>query len=154
MLGMWAWVFAYHLGGSWLENPPGRLQDRTFSVAAEPVCARAQQRVLALPPAWQTDTPTERSAVVVESVAILDAMVAELRTLPVGSASERIDEWLTDWETYVADRLDYAERLAEDPTARFYVTQSDRDRRQITLAIDRFAETNEMPSCITPADLS
>jgi len=108
----------------------------------------------ALPPAWETDTPATRSDAIDESVVILNDMVAELSTLPTGTDQEAVDEWIADWQTYVEDRADYAKRLRADPLARFYVTQSDRDRRQITLAIDKFAETNAMPSCETPADLS
>jgi len=154
VLGMWAWVLLYHLGGSWREDMPGRLGDATFPIAAEPVCAAAAATVASLPPAWVTDTPAARADAVDESVEILAAMVADLRQLPPGSDAGAVTEWLNDWDTYVADRADYAARLRTDPQARFYVTQSDRDRRQITLAIDRFATTNGMPSCVTPADLS
>lgn len=154
VLGMWAWVFVFHLGGTWRDNQPGQLDDRTFPVAADPVCAAAMSEFAALPPAWATTTNTDRAAAVADSVAIFEAMVERLRQLPAGSETTKVDEWIADWDTYVADRQDYAQRLAQDPTARFYVTQSNRDRRQITLAIDRFATTNAMPSCATPADLS
>jgi hypothetical protein len=154
VLGMWAWVFGYHLGGSWRDDTPGRLANTTFSTLAEPVCAQAGSALAALPPAWSTDTPTARADAVDGSVVVLGEMVAELRTLPTGGQDAAVNEWLLDWETFIADRADYAGRLRLDPEARFYVTQSDRDRRQITLAIDRFAETNRMPSCVTPSDLS
>ena len=152
--GMWLWVFLYHLGGDWLDNQPGRLPDATFATAAEPVCQLAVDRFVRLPRAWETPTPDERAAVVQESVGIFAEMVADLRTVSFGNAPGPVEEWLLDWETYIADRADYGQRLTTDPAARFYVTQSDRDRRQITLAIDRFAQTNGMPSCATPADLS
>ena len=154
MLGMWAWVFAFHLGGSWRDTQPGKLDDPTFAVAAEPVCAAAMAELAQLTPAWATDTPAERADVIDQSVTILSSMVGELATLPTGTETAQADEWVNDWAVYVDDRADYASRLRDDPEARFYVTQSDRDRRQITLAIDRFAKTNAMPSCVTPADLS
>ncbi len=154
MIGMWVWVFAFHLGGTWRDQQPGQLDDPTFAVAAEPVCAATMSELAQLPPAWETDTPATRSDAIDESVVILNDMVAELSTLPTGTDQEAVDEWIADWQTYVEDRADYAKRLRADPSARFYVTQSDRDRRQITLAIDKFAETNAMPSCETPADLS
>jgi len=154
VLGMWAWVFGYHLGGTWRDDTPGRLANTTFPTLAEPVCARASSVLTSLPPAWSTETPEARADAVDSSVVVLDEMVADLRALPTGGQDAAVNEWLVDWETFIADRADYAGRLRLDPEARFYVTQSDRDRRQITLAIDRFAETNRMPSCVTPSDLS
>lgn len=154
MLGMWAWVFAYHLGGTWRDAQPGKLDDPTFAVAAEPVCAAAMAELAALTPAWATDTPAQRADVLDQSVEILSALVTDLGGLPTGTEAIQVNEWINDWGTYVGDRADYAARLRNDPEARFYVTQSDRDRRQITLAIDRFAKTNAMMSCVTPADLS
>lgn len=154
VLGMWAWVLGYHLSGTWRDETPGRLGNTTFPTLAEPVCAEAAAQLGDLPPAWTTETPAERAAAVEGSVAVLQDMVAELRAVPTGGEDTAVAEWLADWETFIADRADYAERLRSDPEARFYVTQSERDRRQITLAIDRFANTNRMPSCVTPADLS
>ena len=49
--------------------------------------------------------------------------------------------------------LEYAAQLRIDPNARFAVTQSDRDKAQITKAIDLFATVNVMGSCVTPDDL-
>lgn len=154
VLAMWAWVFAYHLGGSWQEARPGQLTDTGFAVAAEPRCAIAMADLGALPPAWETTDPDMRAATVDDSVTILQAMVDDLAALPAGQDQQRVDEWVSDWRTYVNDRAEYAERLRREPDTRFYVTQSDRDRRQITLAIDRLAETNGMPSCATPGDLT
>jgi len=154
VIGMWLWVFLYHLSGDWQEEQPGLLGDTTFPVAAEPVCQVAMAAFGETAPAWATDTPGARADVVDESVLIFAAMLEQLRRLPTGAESDAVAEWLSDWDTYIADRTDYALRLRSDPEARFYVTQSDRDRRQITLAIDRFAKTNDMPSCVTPADLS
>jgi hypothetical protein len=154
MIGMWVWVFAFHLGGSWRDQQPGKLGDPTFAVAAEPVCAAAVVELASLPQAWETDTPAARADAIDDSVEILRSMVTTLNGLPVGNEQEAVSEWLADWDTYVADRADYAARLRNDALARFYVTQSDRDQRQITLAIDKFAETNAMPACGTPADLS
>lgn len=154
VLAMWAWVLGYHLSGAWRDETPGRLSNTTFPTLAEPVCAASAAEFAALPPAWTTDTPEARADVVEASVVVFGAMVAELRQLPTGGDEATVGEWLADWDTFIADRADYAARLRTDPDARFYVTQSDRDRRQITLAIDRFATTNRMPSCATPADLS
>jgi len=154
MVAMWAWVFAYHLGGSWRDSQPGQLDDTVFATTAEPRCAAAMAELAALPQAWETPTPTERADAVDMSVVVLERMVGDLATMPAGSDETAVGEWLADWQNYIDDRADYAARLRDDPEARFYVTQSDRDNRQITLAIDRLAETNAMPSCATPGDLS
>lgn len=154
VLGMWAWVFAYHLGGSWKEDQPGRIADEQFTSAAEARCAEAQAQVAALPPPWQTPTPDERADTVDTSVIVFQSMVDDLGRLPVSANQDRINEWLADWQRYVDDRASYAGRLRVDPDTRFYVTQSDRDDRQITLAIDRLAKGNGMPSCATPGDLT
>jgi hypothetical protein len=155
ILGMWAFVFAYHLSGQWRDNSPGRLDDPSFSAAAAPLCAQAAAELALLPPAWATDTPTARADAVAASVPILDSLVDALEALPTGGDDTvRVNEWLQDWRTYVGDRNAYAERLRIDPETRFYVTQSDRDNRQITVAIDRFASMNRMTECETPADLS
>ena len=83
-------------------------------------------------------------------------MLAQLRTLvPVGAAeTEAETQWIEDWQVYVHDRRDYTAQLRVDPMTRFAVTQSDRDKRQVTSALDRFAEINAMPSCVVPDDLS
>lgn len=154
MIGMWLWVFMFHLGGSWRDQQPGQLGDPTFATLAEPVCAATIMELAQLPQAWETNTPATRADAIDESVVILNDMVTDMSTLDVGSEPQAVAEWVADWQTYVDDRSDYARRLRNDPEARFYVTQSDRDSRQITLAIDKFAETNSMPSCETPADLS
>lgn len=154
VLGMWAWVLGYHLSGTWRDETPGRLTNTTFPTLAEPACADAMDQLALLPPAWATPTPQERADTVEASTAVLSELVTRLRGFGTGGQDAAVGEWLADWDTFIADRIDYASRLRSDPDARFYVTQSDRDRRQITLAIDRFANTNAMPSCVTPSDLS
>lgn len=155
-LVMWAGVFAYHLSGAWQADTPGRLDDPAFAASAEELCANAGEALAGLPPAWQTTEAVDRAEVIDASADILNALVASLRSLPTatGDDQRRVDEWLGDWERFVEDRTDFARRLRDDPDTRFFVTQSERDRRQITLAIDRFAATNDMPTCATPRDLA
>lgn len=76
--------------------------------------------------------------------------LADERIVSPDSAS-LVGLWLDDWETFVDDRFDYAERLRIDPEARLLVTPG-LNGRQITLQIDEFAGTNEMPSCKSPLD--
>jgi hypothetical protein len=160
MLGMWAYIFVYHASGAWRSETPGRMDDASYGASAELACQAAQRRTAALPEAFEAATAAERADVVAAVNTELAVLVDELDALEVtpgaeGSAADRTmaDEWVADWRTYL-DRRDYVERLRDDPRARFYVTQSDRDEVQITEAIDRFAAVNQMPSCITPDDLS
>lgn len=150
LITMWIYAFFGDHG------VPGRLDNPVFPAQAEPVCAAAQARIDALPRASQTTTAGARADVVDQASDELDAMLAELRGLvPVGAAeTEAETQWIEDWQTYVQDRRDYTAQLRVDPMTRFAVTQSDRDRRQITSALDRFAEINGMPSCVIPDDLS
>ena len=157
MLGMWAWIFGYHLTGSWKGDTPGRLEDRTYGERAEPVCAATMDRLGQLPAALTATDAAARADVIDASDELLADMLAELSALepPAGSEDRaRVDEWLDDWSRYLADRAEYADRLREDPDARFTVTQSERDERQITEAVDRFAAVNGMPSCETPSDIA
>jgi hypothetical protein len=150
------WIYA--LSGVAREDPPNTLEDQAFAAAAEPLCAAALTDLRALPRAEQTPSPTERADVLDRSNAILRAMVTSLRdeAPEPGTVSDRdlsmIDEWLADWDVYVADRADFAQRLRSDEMARFYVTEKVKGL-QITKAIDDLAEVNDMPSCATPGDL-
>ena len=40
-----------------------------------------------------------------------------------GNDGRMVQEWLTDYGTYVGNREDYARRLRTDPGARFYETE-------------------------------
>lgn len=145
------WIYALFAN----QPVPGRLDDRAFPLAAEPICKVAHDRIEALPKAQDTKTPAARADVVDQGTTILDGLLGDLRgRLPTTDpARGMVNEWLNDWSTYVHDRRDYTTRLRADSNARFYVTQSDRDGVQITNAVDRFAKVNDMPSCATPDDV-
>lgn len=155
ILGMWGFILVYHLSGQWRDETPGRLESPAYGEQAELVCSATLAQIDQLPPAFEASDAAERADVVDRSDAELTAMVDELTALAPLAGDEQpvVDEWLADWRTYIADRADYADRLRDDPDARFYVTQSDRDNRQITQAIDRFANVNGMPSCLALNDL-
>jgi hypothetical protein len=134
---------------------PARLEDRTFPVAAEPICARARAELDALPRAFETPDHRDRADVVDRATSRLDAMVGELRATvpPAQPTRDRLNAWLDDWDIYLRDRRDYTARLRADPGARFYLTQSERDRSQINRSLDNFAHVNTMASCATPEDV-
>lgn len=136
------------------EPPPDALDDAAFAGTAEDICVSSQAVRDNLPIAFETADPIERATVVDRSNAELESMLVALRAeVPAaGRDREMLEEWLGDWEVYLGNRRDYAERLREEGDARIYVAE--KDSRQITVAIDRFAEVNDMPACRTPKDIS
>jgi hypothetical protein len=134
---------------------PARLEDRTFPDAAEPVCARARADIGRLPRAFETTDNTARADVVDRATDRLTAMAGELRAVvPAAQPTrDRLNRWLDDWDTYLRDRRDYTTRLRADRFAKFYVSQSERDRRQINSSLDNFAKVNAMASCAVPEDV-
>lgn len=147
---MWIYILFIYDPGLLIDELP----DKTFPTQAEEICAEAVAQVELLPPAETAVDNVERAEVVTEANAYLVAMVASLRPLtptedPV--SVEAANEWLDDWEIHLEDRTEYAERLAEDPTARF--TESTRAEKQISRAIDSYAQVNSMVSCATPGDV-
>ena len=130
------------------------LSDRTFPVAAEKICAATMQKVDDLPIAAMANSPKERGATVAAANADLSAMVDELRTAqPTGDSPEDkgVREWVGDWEQHVKDRTVYADELQSGKDARFL--ESTKGARQLSRAIDAFAQVNKMPSCETPQDV-
>lgn len=148
---LWGWALFFPPS----TTRPGTLTDSSFPDAAEPICTEAAGRLALLPAGYLTPDHVERAAVVARSNVVLGDMVDRLTAIaPALDGSkepEMIAEWLADWRTYVADRIDYADRLAGDASARFYVTK--KDRGQVTRPIDFFAEANHMENCVTPADI-
>lgn len=146
------WVYAY--SGKADRPPPDLLDDPAFAAAAEPICAAALERIQALEPAYQASDNVDRARTVIESNAIVGTMLADLRELPTGGERDGqiVDAWLTDWETFLGNRIDYANRLMDDPTARFY--QSDVvPNEMLDARITRLADTNRMYSCANPGDV-
>jgi hypothetical protein len=156
LLAMWGYVL-YLAVGPGRQPPLDRLEDPAFAEAGEAVCADALADVEALPQAGEADDADERADAIVRADARYAAMLDELDGLtdlvPDAEERARAEEWLADWRTYLADRADYADRLATDPEARLLVSEKAGEGRQITGWIDQFALANRMESCVTPADV-
>ncbi|MCU0269408.1 MAG: hypothetical protein MUF83_12280 [Acidimicrobiales bacterium] len=150
------WGYALFVYPATNPNQPGELADEVFAAAAETRCAQAATVIAALPPAYETPTPDERADAVDAATDEYQRMLDDLAAIAPTDPDDRakVDEWLADWGTYVANRRDYAERLRVDPDARLYVTENENDGTQITRSIDHFATINEMASCVTPGDIS
>lgn len=149
-VGLWAYAFL------WPQPVFGKLDDATFPSAAEGVCVPVRAAVDALPRSFQAKDNKDRAATIDLANNQLEAMVTRLEVLPRGDekATRSVSEWLDDWRQYLSDRRSYATRLATDANARFTVSQSTRDQKQITQSIDRFAEINKMASCATFEDVA
>jgi hypothetical protein len=146
-------IWAYAYSGAADRPPPDLFDDPTVAAAAEPRCALARDQLAQLEPAYLAADNVARADTIDQSNGILTAMVADLRQLdPAGDRDRQIlDGWLTDWETYLGDRDDYARRLRQDPGARFY--QSDVANEMLDRRLSRLADTNQMPSCGNPGDV-
>ncbi len=148
------WGYAY---SGLADRPlPDLLDEPAFAVAAESVCSDAKVRFDALPNAETAVDNVDRAAQIVDRNAVLTSMLDDLTALSDAEAGTERDvemrtEWLLDWRTYVAERADYAERFALDETEVLYVSANGGER--LERRITRFANTNEMYSCITPTDV-
>lgn len=150
MFAMWIWILFIYDPGTLIDELP----DQTFPTEAEQICATAIDTISHLPPAEATDDPIERADVIDTANASLSTMLAELAPLAPSeprSSAEAVDEWLGDWATHLEDRQRYADGLRTDPESRF--TETPKGSKQISRAIDSFAQVNHMPSCETPGDV-
>ena len=135
--------------------------DGTFPTAAEETCSVAIAEIDTLPRAEATDDPIERADVLDNANAALATMLVQLQPIvpdepPLAQEAkwlewEAMGEWLEDWDLHLQDRQDYAAALREDPKARF--TETAKANRQVSRAIDGYAQVNRMPSCETPGDV-
>lgn len=152
-------VWGYGFSGLAGRTAPDTLGNDSFRVLAEPACAAANEIVAGLPNALDAEDSAERAQQVIANTAVYTQVVNDMEGLLVNPRvdlndrdTEITNEWLDDWRRFLADRLDYADRLADDPQAVFYVAASSGGER-LERRISRFAATNEMPSCETPQDV-
>ncbi|MFM7508643.1 MAG: hypothetical protein ACKO5A_03735 [Actinomycetota bacterium] len=150
VFGLWIYAFLIYDPGLMVDE----LADRTFPIAAEEICAETSDRLDALPPAFRSPTAADRADVVEAANGELRTMVGRLRGIvppDQGQITTGIGEWLDDWDRYIDDRQQYADGLRLDSESRF--TESVKANRQISRAIDSFAQVNRMKSCTTPGDV-
>ncbi len=152
-------VWGYGFSGLASRTAPDTLGDPSFLAVAEPACAAANDIVAGLPNALDADDSAERAQQVRANTAVYSDLVIELdgflddpRVVLNDRDTGITQEWLQDWRSFLADRLDYADRLADDPQAVFYVAASSGGER-LERRITRFAVTNELLSCVTPQDV-
>ncbi|MEL7156090.1 MAG: hypothetical protein AAFN30_05765 [Actinomycetota bacterium] len=146
------WIYAY--SGAADRDAPDLLADATFGQRAEAVCAAAAVDIEAMPNALDAVDGPDRGRQIEATTARYEVMLDELDTLVRGDARdvEIASGWLADWRVMIQDRYRYAEAIAADDQAQFYVSDvgvAERLDRRLT----RLANTNAMPSCGAPTDL-
>ncbi|MDA3039232.1 MAG: hypothetical protein O3C27_06825 [Actinomycetota bacterium] len=148
------WVYAY--SGFADRRAPDTLDDPSFAVAAEPICAEAKARYDELPGSLQAVDHHARADQIRTANAVLDDMLTALeREAVVMAGTERdrgiITLWLGRWRILLSDRAGYADRLDIDPAALFFISEAAGFRAE--KSIDYVANTNRMPSCSLPGDV-
>lgn len=150
MVGMWGYV-VYLAFGPGRADSPDKLDDPGFAIAAQARCDQALDRIAQLQQAAQSPNATARADTLDQADAHLADMLADLEAIrPDGEDGVLVGRWLADWQVYLQDRVDYAERLRTDEDARLLVTR--KENSQITEFLDQFAKDNDMPACSTPID--
>lgn len=148
--GVWIYALFIYDPGLMIDE----LADTTFPEAAEEICHQARVEIEQLPTAEQTPTPAERADVVDQANDSLRRMTEQLRAaVPAEQTriNDGIRQWVDDWDVFIADRQEYADDLRSDPDRRF--TETLKADRQISRAIDAFAQVNRMESCTVPGDV-
>lgn len=146
----WAWRFS-----PWAERTPFDLfDDPAYSATAEQLCASALADIEQVPSAAVAADPAERAAQVRAVNTILETLVDDLESAATGTDRDlrMIDAWVDDWRIYLGNRADYADRIAGDPDAQFYVSAND-DGDRVDKHLTYLANTNEMYSCVAPGDV-
>jgi hypothetical protein len=151
IVALWGFVYVWAAR----QKPVDRLADPSFGHQAQKICADTLDQLAQLPPAGASKTNVARAEVVAESNVELSTMLSRLAAVAPrsGNDARMVGEWLADYHTYVANRVDYAGRLRTDPSARFYESEK-QPGEQITIPVDTFATANDMDSCTAPEDLS
>lgn len=146
------WVYAY--SGYADRETPDLLADRTLAATSESICAAAVDDVTAMPNALDAADGPERAQQIRATTARYGVMIDDLEQLDRTTERDNtiFSAWLSDWRVILGDRLTYADAIAADPDAQFYVSDigvSERLDKRLT----RFANTNLMTSCAAPTDV-
>ncbi|MGI9594608.1 MAG: hypothetical protein ACR2QK_00530 [Acidimicrobiales bacterium] len=146
------WVYAY--SGLARRDTPDLLADRELAADAEQICAATLADVATMPNALEAANGEERAQQIRRATARFELMVNDLDGLAAfDERDERIFRgWLSDWRVLLSDRVAYADRIAADPNAQFYISDIG-GRERLDRRLTRFANTNLMVSCAAPTDV-
>lgn len=147
---MWAYILS-----PWSKrgDTPTTLKDTSYTAAAEEICATSQAKIAELPKAETAKSPEERATVLTEANGLVADLVTQLHALQPKVEDDRqfTDQWIADWDSYLASREAYARLLASGKDDRFAVEAE--GGHPITERMDGFALLNDMPSCQVPLDV-
>lgn len=146
----WIWIFA---GGPKKTNPD-RLDDRAFVTRTAQRCDDLRADLADLPNAADIDRAATRADVLDRATDRVEAFVVATRAdaPKTGDDATSVRGWLKDWDTYIANRRDFAQRLRKDPGARFLLDENP-GGDPIDKPIEVFAQVNDMRQCATPGDV-
>lgn len=153
VIGVWGYVMYLSVFVGRAE-PRERLADETYRTEAEEICAPHRDRIDSLPFASELRSADERADQLDLATDELRVMITRLEQVELPDAPDEataVGRWLVDWNTYLDDRDEYAERFRQGLDEPFRVT--DRGGEQIDEKIDEFARINFMESCETPDDV-
>ena len=146
------WVYAFFLAPS---GNPDRMEDRAWPEAARARCVTALDEISRLPTARQAATPAQRADDLDEATVVVSRLVADLGRIPGGTDHDRVlvAHWLDDWEVYVADRLNHAERLRTEGDVKPLMTALPSGAGSVLERMNGFARVNDMEACLDPGDM-
>ena len=152
--GMMAAFWIVIWSGVLAKENPDRLDDRAYVERLEARCQQLRDDLDALPRPTDTPEADERAEVLEQANDLVAAFVEDIEAdaPTVGDDGVSMAGWIADWQTYVANREDFVERLREDPEARFLVDETDFGD-SVDQTIEVFADVNGMEACATPGDV-
>jgi len=152
------WVYALFFAS---HKSLDRVPDRAWTTSAQAICTDVRTRIDALPAAATfrkvaplTEALRQRAVVLAQANALLAEELASLRSLRAADATtaKLTTEWLTDWDTYLADRQFHVGELNAGRDVPF--KESTYKEAPISNRMNEFAGVNRMPRCGTPYDLA
>ena len=146
------WVYAFFLAPSGYAD---RMEDRAWPEAAQAQCLATRNEISRLPTARQADTPTQRADDLDEATLAVRRMVDALDRIPGGTDHDLslVAHWLDDWEVYIADRLNHAERLRTEGDVKPLMTALASGAGSVLERMNGFARVNDMEACLDPGDM-
>ncbi len=147
-------VWGYAYSGQADRPTPDLLADTAFPAAAERICATATAEIAAMPQALDATDNGDRAVQVRTSTVRFEQMVDDLEAAVGGTPRDVAIEraWIDDWRVVVADRYRYADAVADNPAAPYYMTDTGVNER-LDRRVTRLAATNQMLSCSYPEDV-
>ncbi|MDG1464495.1 MAG: hypothetical protein P8Q20_05320 [Acidimicrobiales bacterium] len=146
------WFYAFFLAPS---GNPDRMEDRSWPETAQVLCLDAHVDLALLPTARQADTPAERAGDLDEATVIVRRLVDDLGRIPGGTVHDRslVALWLADWEIYLTDRVNHAERLRTEGDVKPLLTALPSGAGSVLERMNGFARVNDFEACLDPGDM-